>query len=263
MRHHLVKAARWLRNLDLYVLLAMLVLVVGVLAFIKIADVVGAGRWQSWDERMLRSLRDPADLSRPIGPSWTKELARDLTSLGGGAVLGLVTAAVVGFLLIQRAFHAVLLVLVATLGGWFLEASLKDVFGRPRPQLVPHLTQASSWSFPSGHSLMSATVYLTLGALLARLVERHALKLYLVGVALFVTLLVGVSRVYVGVHYPTDVLAGWSAGLSWAVFCWLLARFLQRRGALEQSALSSEESEECPTNLSESLPADPTRCPPG
>jgi len=263
MRQHLVKVASWLRNLDLYVLIAMLVLVVGVLAFVKIADTVGEGRSQSWDERVIRELRDPDDLARPIGPPWMKEVGRDLTALGGGTVLGLVTAAVLGFLLIQRAFHAVLLVLAATLGGWFLSTVLKDTFERPRPHLVPHLSYVATSSFPSGHSMMSATVYMTLGALLARLVERHALKLYLVGVALVLTLLIGVSRVYMGVHYPTDVLAGWSAGLSWAVFCWLAARFLQRRGAVEKSALSSPESEECPSNHSPSLPGDPTRYSPG
>ena len=97
MRQQLVKMASWLRNLDLYVLIAMLLLVVGVLAFVTIADTVGEGRAQSWDERIIRELRDPDDLARPIGPAWMKEVGRDLTALGGGTVLGLVTAAVLGF----------------------------------------------------------------------------------------------------------------------------------------------------------------------
>ncbi len=236
MRQHLGKMTGWLKNVDLYVLVAVLILLGGVLAFVKIADLVEEGRSRSWDERLLRDLRDPANPALLIGPWWLQNAGRDATALGGGLVLGLVIAAVLGFLLIQRAYHAVLLVLAATLGGWFLSSLLKDLFVRPRPEVVPHLTQVASSSFPSGHSMMSAVVYLTLGALLARLVKRHALKLYLVAVALVVTFLVGISRVYMGVHYPTDVLAGWCAGLSWAVLCWLTARFLQRRGALEQSA---------------------------
>ncbi len=243
MRRHLGRMASWLRNMDLYVLIAVLVLVLGVLAFIKIADLVSAGRSRTWDDWLILSLRDPADPARPIGPPWMAEIGRDLTALGGVAVLGLVTAAVLGFLIIQRTFHATLLVLAATVGGWLLTGTLKLWFERPRPHLVPHLSHVDTSSFPSGHSMMSAVVYMTLGALLARLVERHALKMYLISVALFLTGLVGVSRVYMGVHYPTDVLAGWSAGLSWAVFCWLAARFLQRRGAVEKSAISSKEAE--------------------
>ncbi len=244
MRRQLGKVTTWLRNMDLYVLVAVLLLVVGVLAFLKIADTVTAGRSQSWDERLLLDLRQPDNHARLIGPSWLVDVVQDVTALGSGPVLGLVLLAVVGFLLIQRAHHAVLFVLVATLGGGFLSLVLKEWFVRPRPDPALRLAQVWSPSFPSGHSMMSAVVYMTLGALLARLVERHALKLYVVGVALVLTLLVGLSRVCLGVHYPTDVLAGWSAGLSWAVTCWLIARFLQRRGAIEETAVPSEQEED-------------------
>jgi undecaprenyl-diphosphatase len=150
-------------------------------------------------------------------------------------VLSLLTASVVGFLLIRRTYHAVGFVLVATMGGLVLSLLLKRSFARPRPELVSHLSAVYTSSFPSGHSMLSAVVYLTLGALLARLVEGPALKIYIILVAMLLTLLVGVSRVYMGVHYPTDVLAGWSVGLSWAILCWLVARRLQRRGVVEGS----------------------------
>jgi undecaprenyl-diphosphatase len=215
MRPRFQRITGWLRNLDLFVLLAGLALVVGVLAFLLIADAVRGGGTQSMDEAIIRSLRRPDDLATPIGPTWLLEVGRDLTALGGVTVLSLVTAAVVGFLAILRANHAMWLVLAATLGGLLLSTVLKQSFDRPRPDLVPHLSQVYTSSFPSGHSMLSATVYLTLGALLARLVQRVWLKLYFVAVALLVTFLVGCSRVYMGVHYPTDVLAGWCAGLSW------------------------------------------------
>ena len=158
---------------------------------------------------------------------------RDLTALGGVAVVGLTTAAVVGFLLIDRKRHAALLVAAATLGGQALSLVLKESFGRPRPDVVPHLMAASTSSFPSGHSLTAAVTYLTLGTLMARLVERRSLKLYVIGMALLVTALVGASRVYLGVHYPTDVLGGWAAGLAWAIGCGQAAQWLQRRGVVE------------------------------
>jgi undecaprenyl-diphosphatase len=108
--------------------------------------------------------------------------------------------------------------------------SLKSFFHRPRPDLVPHLAQVYTSSFPSGHAMLSATVFLTIGALLGRFVQEPVLKAYFLIVAGVLTLLVGVSRVYVGVHYPTDVLAGWTAGLAWALICWLVARWMQHRG---------------------------------
>ena len=145
----------------------------------------------------------------------------------------LATASVAGFLWLRRMFGAMWLIVVATLGGLVVSTLLKSAFARPRPSVVPHLSMVYTSSFPSGHSMLSATVFLTLGALLGRFVKPFRLKAYFLIIALVLTLLVGVSRVYMGVHYPTDVLAGWAAGLAWALICWLVARHLQKRGALE------------------------------
>ena len=163
------------------------------------------------------------------------EAGRDLTALGGVAALLLVTVAVAGYLFLDRKFAAMGFMLAAVAGGLALSSLLKALFARPRPQVVPYLSQVYTTSFPSGHSMMSAVVYLTLGAVLARMVGRRPLRFYFLAIALLVTGLVGCSRVYLGVHYPTDVLAGWTAGLVWATLCWLLARALQRRGTIERS----------------------------
>jgi undecaprenyl-diphosphatase len=202
-------------------------------AFVAVADAVTEQRTQTVDERLMRLLREPDDLATPIGPAWLVEPMRDLTSLGSAPVLVLFVLAVVGFLVVRGQHHALPLVLAATVGGELLNLLLKGFFDRPRPEAVLHLAPATSSSFPSGHAMESAVIYFTLAALLARLVEPRRLKLYFLGLAALLSFLVGVSRVYLGVHYPSDVLAGWSAGLAWAVLCWTVASRLQRRGAVE------------------------------
>jgi undecaprenyl-diphosphatase len=158
-----------------------------------------------------------------------------LTALGGITVLLLVLLSVIGFLFLQRKYGAMWLVMIASATGFLISTVTKELFHRARPDVVPHLSYVKTASFPSGHSMLSAVVYLTLGSILTRLVKDRRTKAYLLVVPLLLTFLVGVSRVYLGVHYPTDVLAGWTAGIVWAVFCWLVARSLQKRGAVEGS----------------------------
>ena len=228
------RIALWLGRADLLLLLGLLILVGSVWGFLQLAGAVRAGEPQKLDERILLSLRDPADPAILRGPPWMGEVGRDLTAVGGVAFLFLITASVAGFLLLCRKYHALVLLLATVGGGLLLCAFLKGYVDRPRPALVPHLSHVSTTSFPSGHSMLSAVVYLTLGSLLARLFRPMWLKLYFLAVALLLSFLVGVSRVYLGVHYPTDVLASWVAGLAWAVLCWLLARYLQGVGVVEK-----------------------------
>jgi undecaprenyl-diphosphatase len=183
---------------------------------------------------MLSALRKADNPSQPIGPAWLELAAFDLTALGGPTVLGLTVAAVVGYLLLMGLYRHAAFVLVASAGGWLLNGILKEFFARPRPQVVPHLREVMSLSVPSGHALTSAAVFLTLGALLMRVAERRLVKFYIMTVAIMATLLVGATRVYLGVHYPTDVLAGWLIGVSWALFCWLLERSLERTAGLKR-----------------------------
>jgi len=214
--------------------LVLLVLVAGgIWVFAQLADEVKEGETRRFDERVLLSLRNPADRSDPLGPAWVEETERDFTALGGVAVMGLLTLGVSGFLLLDGKKGAAVLVLVAVGGGLLLSSVLKHAVERPRPELVPHGSYVYTSSFPSGHSTMSAATYLTLGALLARVQRRRRIKVFLLGFSILLTLLVGVSRVYLGVHWPTDVLAGWTLGGIWALVCWLLARRLQRSGQVE------------------------------
>lgn len=210
-------------------LLCILALSGGVWGFIELADDVSEGETQSIDETLLLSLRNPVDHTDPLGPGWVEELGRDFTALGGVGVLVLVVLGALGYLLLARRYRAALLAAVAVPGGILLSTMMKAGFDRPRPDLVPHDSIVYTASFPSGHAMMSAVTYLTLAALLIRVQPELRLKAYILVVALLLTLLVGISRVYLGVHWPTDVLAGWTAGTAWAALCWLAMRWMQRR----------------------------------
>ena len=215
--------------------MTLLVVLLALFGFIKIAEELGKGELAGPDEWLLLHLRVPGQPNIPIGPAWLVEAAQDITVLGGRTMLAGVTLFAIGYLALERKYGAMWLVVVAAGGGGLLSAAMKELFGRNRPDVVPHLVAVTSPSFPSGHSMLAAILYLTLGALLARFATRRRTKAYLLTVALFATFVVGSSRVYLGVHYPTDVLAGWCAGLIWALLCWLVARYLQRRGTVERS----------------------------
>lgn len=219
---------------ELASLVLLLLTFAGTWGFVELADEVGERETRHIDRSVILAMRSPEDVSDPLGPPWVEELGRDVTALGGNGYLALLTLAVVGYLYLDKKPRAARLVVVAVGGGFLLSYFLKALFDRPRPDLVPHGSFTYTASFPSGHAMLAAVTYLTLGALLARLHNRRVLKVYLLGVALLFTLLVGVSRVYLGVHWPTDVLAGWSAGAAWAILCWTVARFLQRRGRVER-----------------------------
>ncbi|SFU65543.1 phosphatase PAP2 family protein [Halomonas korlensis] len=218
---------------DLAVLLCVLVMSGGVWGFVELADEVSEGDTQSIDETLLLSLRNPADHTDPLGAGWVEELGRDFTALGGVGVLVLVSLGALGYLLLARRYRAALFASIAVPGGILLSTSMKVGFDRPRPDLVPHDSLVYTASFPSGHAMMSAVTYLTLAALLTRVHPELRLKAYILVLAILLTLLVGISRVYLGVHWPTDVLAGWTAGAAWAALCWLAMRWMQRRGQVE------------------------------
>ena len=217
------------------VLLAIVGVAAGILAFGAIADEVMDGDAQPFDRKVLLAMRRPDNLALR-GPLALQEAARDITGLGGVTVLGLLTFAVSGNMLLNGRRRMAVFVVGCVASGLLLSTTLKIAFNRPRPELVPHEVSVSTPSFPSGHSMMSALTYLTLGALLARSQERKRLKAFSMLLATALAFMVGISRVYLGVHWPTDVVAGWTAGASWALLCWLAARGLQKRGMLETDA---------------------------
>ena len=231
---------------ELITLVLLALITAGIWIFAELADEVIEGDTKSFDETVLLAMRTPGDSADPVGPRWLHELGRDFTALGGVGFLTLLTLAVIGFLVLQRRYGAAVLVAVSIGGGFLVSSLLKYGFERPRPDLISHESYVYTTSFPSGHSMLSAVTYLTLGALLARIQPQLRLKAYIMLLAILLTLLVGISRVYLGVHWPTDVLAGWAVGSSWALLCWLIARWMQQSGRMK----TDDEPSDQPPNSS-------------
>lgn len=201
-----------------------------VLGFGLLAEEVVEGDTRGFDRAVLMAFRSSGDPTNPVGPPWLEEIGRDVTSLGSFAFLGFVSVASVGYLLIVGKRRYAALVASAVAGGEVIGTLLKIAFDRPRPDLM-HTTRVFTASFPSGHAMLSAVTFLTLGALLAKANSDPRIKAYFVSLAVFLTVMVGLSRVYLGVHYPTDVLAGWCVGSAWAILCWsAVQRIEQSRG---------------------------------
>jgi undecaprenyl-diphosphatase len=226
------------QRIERTILIGLVVVASSLLAAIKLADIV-RGDGSGLDERVLRAFRSSDDLAHPLGPRWLAEMVRDVTALGSTGVLAIVVAAVAGFLLLTSKTHTALLVVISVLAGVLISQTLKFVVARPRPELVPHGTEVFTASFPSGHAMMAAVVYLTLGALLARSQPDKGVKIYVLSTAVILTGLVGLSRIYLGVHWPTDVLAGWALGGLWALISWMAMLWLQREGRVESERAGS------------------------
>jgi undecaprenyl-diphosphatase len=226
---------RLLPNIEPAVLVMFAIGTISLWGFIKIADEVFENETESFDRWAITAFRNPENPADPIGPPWVEEMARDVSSLGGFAWITFATLTVAIYLWLDGKSHMALFLGAATASGGGMSMLLKSVYARPRPDLVPHLSQVFTSSFPSGHSMLAAVVYLTLGSLLASVISKLTLKIYVLFVAVMLTCAVGLTRVYLGVHYPTDVLAGWLAGLAWALLCWSIARMLQIQGKVERA----------------------------
>jgi undecaprenyl-diphosphatase len=222
-----------LAKIETKTLLIVLFVAAALWGFGGLAEEVMEGETHAFDERLLLALRTPGHPDDPIGPVAMETAMRDITALGGFTVLSLVTAAVVGALAIRGQRRSAVFLAVAVGSGQLLSQVAKTFFDRPRPDLVPHGTEVLSSSFPSGHSMMAALTWLTLAVMLARAEHKRRVKAYWIALAALVTVAVGISRVYLGVHWPTDVAAGWTLGATWALLCLLVARWLERRGEIE------------------------------
>lgn len=211
---------------ELGLVLALAIAAAGLWIFASVVDEAMEGDAHAVDRAILLALRAPGDPAQPVGPSWLTVFVKELTALGGFSILAVVSLLVAGYLALSRDWGRIALIAVSVLGGVGLSQWAKSLFDRPRPDFVAHLVEVETASLPSAHAMMSAVVYLTLGVLLAQVQERRRAAAYVLGCAVALTVAVGASRVFLGVHYPTDVLAGWAFGAAWAMGCWAAARLL-------------------------------------
>lgn len=181
------------------------------------ASLASTGHWRSFDEWLLRLFRTAGDLATPVGSRSVQIAVRDATALGGTMPLVLLISIVAVYLFLKHHARTALAVIASTLLGVIASQILKAVIDRGRPDIVPQLVPEVSGSFPSGHAMMSAIVYLTLGTMLARLEHEAAVRRFIIGTAIGLTMIVGLSRVYLGVHWPSDVMGGWALGALWVV----------------------------------------------
>lgn len=223
-------------RIDSRILMVFLITTLGAFIFLRLGSEIREGENFALDRLILHALRSANNPDLPIGPAWLQAAMIDITALGGVTILTLLTALTAGYLLASRKTAIAIFLALAIASGAMLSSLLKIGYARPRPDLVAHLVDVQSLSFPSGHAMNSAITYLTLGALLARTEGRRRVTIFLMATAIFLTLIIGISRVYLGVHWPSDVLAGWCVGASWAALCSLLARALQRGHKIEEPA---------------------------
>ncbi len=181
------------------------------------------------DSAILLLFRDPGGSANPIGPFWLQEAAVELTALGGYPVVILLVAFAVGYLLVSGRWSSAWFLGLSVIGGSLLSSGLKLHYARPRPDLVEHLDIIHTASFPSGHATVSMVSYLTAAAVITRSIENRRHRVYIFAASVLLVLLVGTTRVYLGVHWPSDVLAGWFLGLAWAGLCWLIGDWLTSR----------------------------------
>jgi undecaprenyl-diphosphatase len=206
----------------------------GLLAFVAIAVAVREHATQAVDLRLLLAARTPGDVTDPIGPPWLDHGVRDVTALGSAVVITTVTVVASLYFLVRRQRRAAALMAVGVAAGALLCGVLKLAFMRPQPGLVPYVIPVDSTSFPSGHSMMAVVTYFILAGLIARIHPAPRMKRLLMGSAGIVSLLVGLSRIFLATHWPTDVLGGWALGISWTAACWLVATRLEGRAAWNQ-----------------------------
>jgi undecaprenyl-diphosphatase len=215
---------RFIRRFEARVLIGLILAAGALLAFLNLGGEMAEGDTQAFDRQLLLMLRTPGSIDDPIGSSNVEEAVRDITALGGTVLVAVVSIVAVAAFAFHRKYRHAAILTGCVLLAWASSATTKALYGRPRPDVVPHEAYVYSGSFPSGHSTLAAACYLTIAMLVASLETRRRSKALAYGLASAVLMAVGFSRVYLGVHWPSDVLAGWCLGASWALVGWVALR---------------------------------------
>jgi undecaprenyl-diphosphatase len=235
-----VKFKGWLKNQDLRLLMELAIIGALVVVFLKIAHEANDGS-ESLDRAILLGLRNNPD--DPIGSDGVQAAIMHLSGLGSGAVTSLVCVIAVTFLCLAGRWRFAGLVIACAAGTLVMMLILKGIFERPRPDFVRWIDPPGDESFPSGHSMIASALYPTLAVLIARALPTRRLRVFTVVCGVFMAGMIGLSRLYLGVHYPTDVLAGWTVGCTWALVCGIVARKLAPNVAAHERALAADDDQ--------------------
>jgi undecaprenyl-diphosphatase len=199
--------------------------VAGLLIALGVAGLLLASA-HALDVRVLLAMRHPGDPAQLLGPRWLQDALRDFVGLGGTGVLAVFIAGGLGIQWLAGRRRDAGWFLGGVLGAFAIGSGLKHVVARPRPELVPHAAYTFTASFPSGNTLMATVVWLLLALALANAIGKCGVRVLAVAGALLIAVLVGVGRVYLGVHWPSDVIEAWGIGIGWV---WLLCYARGRR----------------------------------
>jgi undecaprenyl-diphosphatase len=186
--------------------------------FVVLAVLVTAGHTSTLDEAGVLLFRSPADPDIPIGGESFSFIIANLTHLGDSIVLAIISVIAAFILYRKKGTHAAVWFSIAASGSFIITAVAKMAFGRERPDIVEPLVTAISGSFPSGHTLRSAVVYTLVAYLLVRY-KIKSQKNIIITMALLIILINGISRMYLGVHWPTDILGAWLIAAFWLLLC--------------------------------------------
>jgi len=233
-----LKKVAWLKSADLRLLAELCIVGLLVVIFLKVAHEASDGV-EDLDRAILLALRTSPD--DPIGGASVQAAMLHITGLGSSVVTGLITLIAVLFLAIAGRWRYAALVLAAALGTLLVMLALKGLYDRPRPPFVTHLDPQTDESFPSGHSMIASALYLTLSTLIAQALPTRRLRIFTIATGAVLALMIGVSRLYMGVHYPTDVLAGWTVGCAWALIIGIAARKLAPKVAEREPTPAAED----------------------
>ena len=232
LRASIGRAHDFRAGVGLFLVFGVIISAAAIWGFATIAGEVREGDTQAFDEAMLHLIDEHR-------VAWVERSLLEITALGTGLVVSVIVGVAAMFLWLTRHRYSAVLLLVATLGGIVLNNLLKLTFKRPRPQVFEWVTEPMSSSFPSGHAMSSAIVYVTVAYLAARLMKRRIFRWLTMLAALLLIALIGLSRLYLGVHYPSDVLGGFVIGIAWAAFCMATLEAVQayaRRNAPREMA---------------------------
>ncbi len=200
----------------------------GMILFMILAVAVLFNLTLGFDKTVLIALRDKNNLSIPVFNTWLLPLMREITILGNSNSVTVITFLIAVYIFVRKEFGLSGIILAAVISSSLIDLFLKWYFARSRPEIVPHLVTAYYYSFPSGHAFISAVLYPAVAILFIRITDKKILKTYISAIAIILVLLIGFSRIYLGVHYPSDVLAGWLIGLCWSSWLWILSKKLTK-----------------------------------